>query len=425
MSSDAISQRARPLRKGPLSYIDAFIRALPDLWSPKNTKGWIAAVVAENKLSGNELFMERMLQASRPDLSVMNYGNMKGLPQCQKAICDMMNRTFIPNVPLNPEQLCIMSGCTSVVDSLVFCLCNPGEGILIPQPSYAAFDNDLKARAHINPVEFAFDESQGNIEEQLLSVVDESKINGIKITGILITNPNNPLGTIYEESTIRSIMIWCIQNKIHYISDEIYALSIHDPSANFTSALCHLRGIISEGIVEEHDALIYVHHLYGLSKDWCASGLRIGCLYSENRYLQEALNSLAPMSGVSNYQQYIVADVLSDVQWTRQFIAHNSKELRLSYETLTKGLDGLGIQYVPAQAGIFIWVNLRKFLTEDSWEGEKRLWDKICTSCKVILTPGESCHALEPGYFRICFAWIPPDALQMMLVRLKNLFETS
>ncbi len=422
MSSDAISERARPLRKGPLSYIDVFISALPDLWSPENTRGWIAAVVAENKLSGNELFLERMLQAPRPDLSVMNYGNMKGIPQCQKAICDLMNRTFIPDVHLKPDNLCIMSGCTSVIDSLVFCLCNPGEGVLIPQPSYAAFDNDLKARAHVNPVEFPFDESQGNIEEQLLSVVSQSQVNGTKIRGMIVTNPNNPLGTIYEESTIRSMMIWCIQNKIHYISDEIYALSIHEPSTTFTSSLCLLRGIISDAIVTETDALTYVHHLYGLSKDWCASGLRVGCLYSENHYLQEALNSLAPMGGVSNYQQYILADVLSDVQWTRDFIARNSKELHLSYETLTKGLDGLGIEYVPAKAGIFVWVDMRKFLPENSWEGEKQLWDKICTSCKVIFTPGESCHATKPGYFRICFAWISRDALQMMLERLQNVF---
>ena len=419
MGSDAISQRAQPLRKGPLSYIDVFINAIPDLWSAENADGWIAAVVAENKLSGNGLFLDRMLQASKPDQSVMNYGNMKGTWQCQKAICDLMNRTFVPEVSLDPQNLCIMSGCTSVIDSLVFCVCNPGEGILIPQPSYAAFDNDLRARAHVNPVEFPLDESQGNLEGQLMSAVSKAQHDGIKITGLIITNPNNPLGTIYKDSTIKDTLIWCIQNKIHYIADEIYALSVHEPGTTFTSALCHLRDIISEGLVAESDANTYVHHLYGLSKDWCASGLRVGCLYSDNKHLQEALNSLAPMGGVSNFQQHMVADVLSDVAWTRQFVDQNSKELRLSYETLTKGLDDLGIDYVPAKAGIFVWADMRKFLTEKSWEGERQLWDTICSSCKVILTPGESCHAQEPGYFRVCFAWIPCDALQMLLRRLE------
>lgn len=409
-----------PLRKGPLSYIDVFIRAMPDLWSPDNRDGWIAVVVAENKLSGNKMFLDRMLAAPAPDQSVMNYGNMKGAFQCQKAICDLMNRTFVPRVSLTPQNLCIMSGCTSIIDSLVYCICNQGEGVLIPQPSYAAFDNDLKARAHVIPVEFHLEEKQDNIGDQLRSAVDKSREKGVKITSLLITNPNNPLGTIYKDSTIRSMVRWCIENKIHYISDEIYALSVHEPGTTFKSALCHLAAMISSGLVTQKDAQTYVHLLYGMSKDWCASGLRIGCLYSDNQYLQEALNSLAPMGGVSNYQQHIVADVLSDVQWTTQFVAQNSRDLRISYDTLTKGLDVLGIHYVAAQAGIFVWADLRKFLNENSWEGEKHLWENICTSCKVILTPGESCHALEPGYFRICFAWIPIEALQIMLDRLKR-----
>lgn len=424
MSSAAISRRAEPLRKGPLSYIGVFIQAMPDLWSSDNPDGWIAVVVAENKLSGNKLFLDRMFQAPPADQSVMNYGNMKGMTQCQRAVCELMNRTFIPKVVLRPENLCILSGCTAVIDSLTFCLCNEGEGVLIPQPSYAAFDNDLKARAHAKPIEFDFDETQGNVESQLNDAVSKAEGDGTKVTVLLITNPNNPLGTIYKESTIRSMLLWCIKKKIHYIADEIYALSVHEPGTSFTSALCHLEDMISCDLVREEDAHTYVHLLYGLSKDWCASGLRVGFLYSENKPLQEALNSLAPMGAVSNYQQHIIANVLSDVHWTTQFVEQNAKELRDSYQILTQGLDMLKIDYVSAQAGIFVWADLRRFMTENSWQGEKDLWDRICGACKVILTPGESCHAVQPGYFRICFAWVPHEALKIMIQRFQEFFNS-
>lgn len=418
-----ISERAIPLRKGPLSYIDVFIKAIPDLWSPENPDGWIAAVVAENKLRGNKLFLEQMVsmqQSSIPDQTVMNYGNMKGFPQLQKAFCDLMNRTFVPGVPLTPGNMCILSGCTAVVDSLVFCLCNPGEGVLVPQPSYAAFDNDLMARAHLKPIEFPLDESKGEIEQQLESFVSQSESCGVPVRALLITNPNNPLGTIYKDSTVKAMLKWCIDHKIHYISDEIYALSVHEPGINFTSTLCTLHEMIGEGLVDNNDAKNYFHLLYGLSKDWCASGLRIGCLYSDNIALQEALNSLAPMAGVSNYQQLLISYLLSDVKWTEQFLSENTRELRTSYETLTRGLDKMSIDYQPAQAGIFVWVDMRKFLKENSWQGEKDLWEAMCRTCKVILTPGESCHAEQPGFFRICFAWVPCEALEIALNRIET-----
>jgi len=40
---------------------------------------------------------------------------------------------------------------------------------------------------------------------------------------------------------------------------------------------------------------------------------------------------------------------------------------------------------------------------------------------QVILTPGKDCHAAEPGFFRLCFAWMPPKALPEAVRRIKLL----
>lgn len=39
-------------------------------------------------------------------------------------------------------------------------------------------------------------------------------------------------------------------------------------------------------------------------------------------------------------------------------------------------------------AGMFVWIDLRAWLPEQSWEGERRLWNDICDASKVVLTPG-------------------------------------
>lgn len=44
---------------------------------------------------------------------------------------------------------------------------------------------------------------------------------------------------------------------------------------------------------------------------------------------------------------------------------------------------------------------------------------------QVILTPGKDCHAAEPGFFRLCFAWMPPKALPEAVRRIKLLMGSG
>ena len=50
---------------------------------------------------------------------------------------------------------------------------------------------------------------------------------GLRVKILLLTNPNNPLGVIYEPGVIRSCIEWARTHGMHTIVDEIYALSIH------------------------------------------------------------------------------------------------------------------------------------------------------------------------------------------------------
>ena len=61
----------------------------------------------------------------------------------------------------------------------------------------------------------------------------------------------------------------------------------------------------------------------------------------------------------------------------------------------------------------------RRWLAEPTWEAELAFWQRVCDNCKVILTPGFDCHAAEPGFFRLCFAWMPLEALSEAIGRLK------
>ena len=91
-------------------------------------------------------------------------------------------------------------------------------------------------------------------------------------------------------------------------SDEIYALSVFKQQARFNSAILLAQQLVpaagaaaaaaaaaeptngsssGSGRYSQEAVDTYVHMVYGLSKDWCGSGLRVGLLYSRNQRLQQ------------------------------------------------------------------------------------------------------------------------------------------
>lgn len=104
---------------------------------------------------------------------------------------------------------------------------------------------------------------------------------------ILVCNPHNPLGQCYPKTTLAALLQFCQKNNLHYISDEVYALSVHAPGS-----ICD--GNIEEGRLHDQTTMQAftsilsveppnetVHVIYSLSKDFGCSGLRMVSVYVE------------------------------------------------------------------------------------------------------------------------------------------------
>ena len=53
----------------------------------------------------------------------------------------------------------------------------------------------------------------------------------------------------------------------------------------------------------------------------------------------------------------------------------------------------------------------------------EELWDRIAEEGKVLLTPGFDMHFKEPGFFRVCYAWVPPGSLPLAVSRIKHILD--
>ena len=80
------------------------------------------------------------------------YQPTPGRPLLRRAMADYLQRILSLPGSLDAEGMVVGAGCNAVLENLCICLAEPGEGVLIPTPYYAAFEFDLVARAGLDIV---------------------------------------------------------------------------------------------------------------------------------------------------------------------------------------------------------------------------------------------------------------------------------
>jgi aspartate/methionine/tyrosine aminotransferase len=163
-----------------------------------------------------------------------------------------------------------------------------------------------------------------------------------------------------------------------------------------------------------------VHMVWAASKDFGSSGLRYGVLYSQNELMLEALSSPSVFSCVSGPIQYLVSELLTDDIFVDNFLDESRRRLLYSYNICTRKLDEMVLPFVPAEAGMFVYVDFSSLLPAPTFEWEEKL-SELMYQVRVVLTPGESQHDSTPGMFRICYAWVSPEILEIAMERLSRL----
>ena len=406
-----LSERGEVLAFGgakPDYIVEHFARR-DDAWTPDNPDGYIACCLAENRLMW-DLLEPHLTAARRWAEDDVAYDRHVGSAHLRQEVAALMSRLFLGR-SFDPEQIAVVSGASSVLEAVFYAICDPGDGVLVPTPSYAGFWLDLETRDQVKIITVDGNSSDGfaittdHLDEAVASA-------GRPVPALLLTNPTNPTGEIYSRQQLLEILEWARSRQIHVVLDEIYALSIHGDK-EFVSGAALLP-----------DLGQWVHIVWALSKDFAVSGLRIGVLVSENDALRAAVEPLAMWSQTSTATQALVCQMIGDEAWVDAFLAESRHRLRRSYRAVTTVLDSYGIDYVEADAGFFVLVDLRSLLDDSTWEAESRLWRQILSECNVNLTPGSACRIAEPGFMRFVFSWVPMEAALEAAERLGRLAKS-
>jgi len=428
-SMESLSSRGRRATTPALSYFNLFFEGVEKgLYSPTDTDGYILLAVAENRLLYESVALPR-LNSSKVRSQIGNdagaYSSMTGRKSLKKAWAEFMTRTVMKKYKVDSTNLIVGAGVGSMISNLAFMLCEPGDGILLPVPAYGALFNDFKVVAEAVVVDVVCESPLYRItEEALQKSIERALHNGTIVRILFIVNPNNPFGFVYSKEELLFLIQWATENNLHIVIDEIYANSVWDKDETFVSAL----DVIYDKECSSLD-LDRIHILWGASKDLSLSGYRMGVLHTFNKALQTSFANVNYFHTVSNDTQDAIAAFISDETFIDSYLLQSRDLLRASYTEVTRLLTESNIPFVSATSGMFLWIDLRSCLpfinqSDHPFESERELTKSLFEKCHVLFTPGEAMHALEPGFYRVCYAWQPLETVIVAFKRLKEFRES-
>ncbi|KAI7534890.1 PLP-dependent transferase [Hortaea werneckii] len=414
-----LAPRGAELADGP-SLRELFGGILGDKYDKDtNPNGMINIGTAENYIMIPEVSQFTQTHPVALNNNQLSYGEGPwGTPRLRRAMAHHMNKRFHPIVPIQPDDLLFANGVSTICELLGFSLASPGDAILMSSPIYQAFAVDFGTKAKVSTVHVSFPPgtdqfSPAAVAEYERVLLASQQAGGPKIRAILLCHPHNPLGRPYPRETLIEFMKLCEKYQIHLLSDEIYAMSVYSTTPAFESIL----SFDSTPYISPH----LLHVLYGLSKDFAAGGLRIGCLYTRNRALWRAISAMSQFSWIPVASEVLAWNLLEDDAWLEEFFARSRERLAGGRRLVAGLLEEKGVRfYQGANAGFFLWVDLRSWLpppasaaskseegvgkgVEEGKKREKVLVDRLFEK-KVFLTPGMDMFAEEPGFFRLVFS---------------------
>jgi 1-aminocyclopropane-1-carboxylate synthase len=178
---------------------------------------------------------------------------------------------------------------------------------------------------------------------------------GMRVAGVLLTNPSNPLGTTVTRSVLEDVLDFVARKNIHLISDEIYSGSVFvAPDLVSVAKLVESRARRGgdPGIARR------VHVVYSLSKDLGLPGFRVGVVYSYNDAVVTTACRMSSFTLVSSQTQKTLAD------FADKYIRTNRDRLRERHDHVVAGLARAAVPCLRSNAGLFVWMDMRGLLRE-------------------------------------------------------------
>lgn len=324
------------------------------------------------------------------------YTSNAGLKELKIEIAKYLERRFQVTYDYDEEMMITVGG-SEAIDMALRAMLDPGDEVLIPQPSYVSY-MPCTVLANGTPVIINLKEENDfrlTAQELEEAITPKTKI-------LVLPFPNNPTGAIMERKDLEAVAKVVIEHDLYVISDEIYAeLTYLDEHVTIAS----LPGM------KERTVLIN-----GFSKAYSMTGWRLGYACAPKAILEQMLkiHQYAIMCAPTNSQYAAVEAVRNgdaDVKAMRE--EYNGRR-----RYIVKRLREMGLTCFEPYGAFYAFPCIKQFgMTSDEFA------TRMLREEKVVVVPGTAFGECGEGFLRISYAYSLHN-LKEALDRMEGFIDT-
>lgn len=323
------------------------------------------------------------------------YTSNSGLKELREEICNYLKRK--QNIAYDPmSEVVVTVGGSEAIDIGLRALINPGDEVIIPQPSYVSYE-PCAILAGAKPVVInlkAENEFRLTAEELKSAITENTKV-------LILPFPNNPTGAIMERGDLEEIARVIKENDIYVMSDEIYS--------ELTYKGEHVSIASIDGM-KERTILIN-----GFSKAYAMTGWRLGyaCAPKEIVKQMTKIHQFAIMCAPTT-SQYAAVEALKNGD-------EDVKTMRDEYNRrrrfLMNAFKEMGLDCFEPYGAFYVFPCIKEFgMTSEEFA------TRFLEEERVAAIPGNAFGDSGEGYLRISYAY-SLDNLKIAMERLKHFVE--
>ncbi len=310
------------------------------------------------------------------------YTSNAGLKELKMEICNYLKRSQGLDYDFN-KQVIVTVGGSEAIDIGLRAMLDPGDEVLIPQPSYVSYEPCAILAGGVPVIVDLKNENEFRLTAKELedAITEKTKV-------LILPFPNNPTGAIMEKKDLEAIAEVIIRHDLFVISDEIYGELTYKGEH---VSIATLPGMIERTIL-----------INGFSKAYAMTGWRLGYACGPKNIIEQMLkiHQFAIMCAPTT-SQYAAVEALKngdeDVKQMRE--AYNQRRRYLMH-----AFKEMGLPCFEPYGAFYVFPCIKEFgMTSDEFA------NRFLEEEKVAVVPGTAFGDSGEGFLRISYAYSLED----------------
>ena len=328
------------------------------------------------------------------------YAPSEGLLELREAICEKEEK--VNGVALQPENVIVTHGISEGIQMLMAAVVEPGDEVLVPGPTYPPYMSYVKFFGGM-PVSYETVEEDGwqpNIDDLRRKITSKTR-------AVVLINPNNPCGALYDEKVVKRIVDLAGERNILLVSDEIY------------DRIVFKKGFVSAARLAKDVSVVGMN---GFSKTYLMTGWRLGYVYFHDRegkltQLKEGMEKEARVRLSANTP--VQKAGVAALKGPQQHIAEMVKKLQERRDYAWKRLNAIkGISCAKPEGAFYVFPKVNGIGSR--WKTDAEFARAVLENTGVLIVHGSGFDpTYGKGHFRAVI--LPPvETLELALDKLEK-----